>query len=30
MLSPLGALISASIDKEGNQLPIAEQYFSKM
>ena len=29
MPQPLGALISASIDKEGNQLPIAEQYFSK-
>lgn len=28
MPQPLGALVSASIDKGGNQLPIAEKYFS--
>lgn len=28
MPQPLGALVSASIDKNGEQLPIAEKYFS--
>lgn len=29
MPQPLGSLISASVDKDGRQLPVAKEYFSK-